>query len=883
MTALPRCLHEKSSSYHRGVEEIRCKLAKHEESRARLSYPSLRLHSMRENYSLELLEQFYNEHMIPHFPLEDERDSLDDWIECLDPQKVAACGDQETMSPVMDILLLVCDLRNDVRGDESVQYETVLLAGVAFEYYQRAEVGLVSYVTVLSQYRKLGIMKILHPLAIQALKALHMECHFQKHGSLPGHGIRAIFAESNTANAKDGTTEKEAKSRHHALFRLGYRLIECPYSQPPLSTDQESFDDIMLLVYQGDDCNIWFDGRIPSKIPHSFLIDFFQSVFPATADKSSEHKMEGNDFPFMHHRCFKLSEWFAKNNSHARIKPNLPWPDVTKKYQKAYQDEVMLRKRKLDIRHEHQNIVVIVGAGAAGLSAAVRIAKETTLPVLVQLIEANEFVGGRIRSVITKIATDKEQYIGQKVVEKCNKFYPWPVPIGAEFVHGVNSVVNELIEDGDWRAEETFGFCGVDDYPSSNSFIDRELTTSLTAKQTNSSLVKIFNNGKCWDLNDPKIGDGGGEQGYGCLIEKANEVWEQIYSLGDCILPNNEAPIPSDKSLSSFIEDKMNGCAKSEIDAVKQIIDVIYAKTAGSSVEYYGVNEACREEMNWDYTESNFRTEHCFAELIDHYLKEVECINKNFEMGEGKGMIEIIKSTPIVKVDSDKVSKVVLTSKQGKRFTCDKAIIAVPLGVLKAKRIEFCGEFSLPPQKNLAIERINFFSGMKAHMLLLKGSCHSLETTDLFFCPGEIFSQVWVRRDQETIFLTGFVVADGRDKLLAMIRCQKMSSEAIFMEQLRRMLPLEVEANSCTAFEIHDWSQDEFIMGLYSSPSVDAGWRISEHSGDMRTARDDLQHPIQNSIFFAGEHANTKNCATVQAAIESGLTAATDVLKSIIT
>lgn len=326
------------------LEGIRLKLLNRNENHNPLSYSSLRVHSMRKNYSLELLKQFYNEHMIPHFPIEDERDSLEHFISCLDPKHKTTFQKKGDHLPITDILLLICDFPADSKGAASKKHQPIIFAGVAFEYFERAEVGLVSYVTVLSQYRKLGIMKILHSRAIQSLKDLHMECHYQKHRFLfHDHttSIKAIFAETNTVDAKDGTTEKEAKNRHHALFRLGYRLIECPYSQPPLAIDKGAYDDVMLLIYQGDEISgtrsMGFGGWIPSKISHAFLVDYLKSGAEGGSESSVEKKKES--LTLETHRCFKLSEWFAKKNSHARIKPNLPWIDVTKKCEEAFMAE----------------------------------------------------------------------------------------------------------------------------------------------------------------------------------------------------------------------------------------------------------------------------------------------------------------------------------------------------------------------------------------------------------------------------------------------------------------------------------------------------------------------------------------------------------------
>lgn len=189
--------HEKTI-IHQDLDEIRTKLLNKSDEQKNVlqSCSALRVHSMRQNYSKDMLEQFYNEQMIPHFPLEDERDSLEDWIYCLDPEKVVTHDEQEKLWPVMDILLLVCDVNvNDESissGDETDTDtdKTLIFAGVAFEYYQRAEVGLVSYVTVHSSFRKLGIMKLLHPLAIQALKGLHSESHWKRYGALPDHEIK---------------------------------------------------------------------------------------------------------------------------------------------------------------------------------------------------------------------------------------------------------------------------------------------------------------------------------------------------------------------------------------------------------------------------------------------------------------------------------------------------------------------------------------------------------------------------------------------------------------------------------------------------------------------------------------------------------------------
>jgi len=199
-------------------------------------------------------------------------------------------------------------------------------------------------------------------------------------------------------------------------------------------------------------------------------------------------------------------------------------------------------------------------------------------------------------------------------------------------------------------------------------------------------------------------------------------------------------------------------------------------------------------------------------------------------------------------------------------------------------------------------------SGMKAHILLRKKTdvfeVNAMECTELVFCPGEIFAQVWLRRDETSVFLTGFVVADDRDVLTQRMTSGE-SAKFLFLDQLNRMFTddvgrsafIDAEMPTCSAFALHDWSEDEYIMGAYSSPSVGAGWSptnsdsfptetttpattISDAIPIVETCRHSIAKSIKNTIFFAGEHTNIKTCATVQAAMESGNLAAAEVIKS---
>ena len=122
-----------------------------------------------------------------------------------------------------------------------------------------------------------------------------------------------------------------------------------------------------------------------------------------------------------------------------------------------------------------------------------------------------------------------------------------------------------------------------------------------------------------------------------------------------------------------------------------------------------------------------------------------------------------------------------------------------------------------------------------------------MKYTELFFCPGEVFSQVWLRRNDETVFLTGFCVANCRDQLISLLPINGNGGEEskselaqdLLLQQLQRIFEpsnsedkvfLNPTSPTCSSFALHDWSEDEFTLGIYSSPSVGSGCFVSATS-----------------------------------------------------
>ena len=269
---------------------------------------TLLLESMKESFDLEVLTQFYDELMIPNFPLEEERDDLEDWLLYLDPANQPQRDEEAEDGPSMDVLILRAS---------SPDGSSAIIGGIAFEYYPQARAGLLSYMVVSSDYRRLGILAALHPVFCHALQGLHQEA------TQTSTDISAILAETNTTTAGD-VPEAVARKRHEILYKLGYRLLEFPYVQPPLAPDVGSFDDIMLLVFVGnndssdDDDDSDRTTTMPTQVLHDYVLDFYHSVFGY------------NSLDFRDHWYYRLVKWYAQHYPTTTIQLGRPpWEDVT--------------------------------------------------------------------------------------------------------------------------------------------------------------------------------------------------------------------------------------------------------------------------------------------------------------------------------------------------------------------------------------------------------------------------------------------------------------------------------------------------------------------------------------------------------------------------
>jgi monoamine oxidase len=116
--------------------------------------------------------------------------------------------------------------------------------------------------------------------------------------------------------------------------------------------------------------------------------------------------------------------------------------------------------------------------------------------------------------------------------------------------------------------------------------------------------------------------------------------------------------------------------------------------------------------------------------------------------------------------------------------------------------------------------------------------------------------------------LTGWV-GGPRSEALAALTPAELASHAC--STLARIFSIETARISDLLLECHthDWSRDPFSLGAYSYVAA----------GGLN-APQQLSQPVEDTLFFAGEHTDTTaNWGTVHAAMRSGLRVAQQILK----
>ncbi|MCS7057353.1 MAG: FAD-dependent oxidoreductase [Meiothermus sp.] len=200
----------------------------------------------------------------------------------------------------------------------------------------------------------------------------------------------------------------------------------------------------------------------------------------------------------------------------------------------------------------------------------------------------------------------------------------------------------------------------------------------------------------------------------------------------------------------------------------------------------------------------------------------------------------------------------------GRVYPADRAVVALPLGVLKAGGVRFVPE--LPEEKQQAMQRLGLTDAVKL-FFRFDQPVFPPGIVELY-APGTSLEEWWgnpLGPSRGIEVLTALATGERARALLALPE-ERALREAL--QALRQALG-QPSLTPSRARLVH-WRDDPYTLGAYSMARVGAS-----------EARRVLAEPLGNRLFFAGEHtAPNAWAATVHGAYASGRRAAQEVIRS---
>lgn len=436
-----------------------------------------------------------------------------------------------------------------------------------------------------------------------------------------------------------------------------------------------------------------------------------------------------------------------------------------------------------DDSSEQHSTVIVVGAGAAGLACARRLADAG---VDVVVLEARDRVGGR---------TWSHDFGGGTTID-----------LGASWIHGTQPALEQLAAELDLQTVNTdFTNMLVHDASGGTMQLDGEIVTDLQNRLGPSILGAA--------LTDAK-------RTIQSIIDRA---WQENLLVG------------YSREFIAYITTaffETDFAASSETIPAQAFLELLPAP---------GEPSQPGDELG----ARNTAFPHGYNQITDHLARG----------------LDIRLNTVVQRIDYSGDAVRIATSHG--RYAADVVVVTVPIGVLKAGRIEFAPP--LPARKQGAIDRLG--SGVLNKLFLR-------------------FPSVFWEREPDVLGFSrlergGFAVWHNLEKITGQPILMAFSSgqSAIDIEQLRdaEIVALAMQRlrgfygddiPDPTDFKVTRWHSDPFSLGSYSY------FTLTTELGDRAI----LAEPVEDKVLFAGEATIERGFAQVPGAYLTGLREADRIL-----
>jgi monoamine oxidase len=245
--------------------------------------------------------------------------------------------------------------------------------------------------------------------------------------------------------------------------------------------------------------------------------------------------------------------------------------------------------------------------------------------------------------------------------------------------------------------------------------------------------------------------------------------------------------------------------------------------------------------------------------VVEGYARVPEFLLGRFRDAGG----ELFRSVAVRSI-SWEPGEVEIATETGRVLSAKSAIVTLPLGVLQARRVVFS-----PQPMEILKAADSLVMGSAARVVYEFDSAFwkefaSLKGVSFLFAPDATPPTWWTTSPKPGSTLTGWI-AGRKAKRLEMDLLPETG-----LETLSALLgsPLHDVKRRLLRWHMHDWQIDPQSLGAYSyvpRGAIDAS--------------DQMSVPVEQTLFFAGEHTDTSgHWGTVHGALRSGYRAARQLL-----
>jgi len=326
--------------------------------------------------------------------------------------------------------------------------------------------------------------------------------------------------------------------------------------------------------------------------------------------------------------------------------------------------------------------VIVIGGGVSGLRAASELRSLFGFSRVI-VLEARSKIGGR--------------------VQQDTSFLPGrELDLGAEFIHGDVNPIVELCESQGWRRRHIFTWSHGDGGPADGPAPDGGIGYYYLGKEN-----KLMQ----YDDEDPDM-------------KLCNEALWALDKFNPKVADSDRRTL-REYLIDSGVPDRLLGLACAG-----------YGNTAGGTADTVPVTRAMRYERQWagdgSALDPDFRLEPSFGTLVGH-------------LSQG---LRIETSCPVSSIYTSTATNpdlpVTVTTRDGRVLHARRAVVTVPLSVLKSGDIKFSPPLS--KAKTDAAQAMSFANGVKIVLKFSRqpwpANCHGI------VCADSLIPELWMNSSQ---------------------------------------------------------------------------------------------------------------------------------------